>query len=295
MPSESSLLRFDGIGGRDVYNITAPFMSDGQTLIAGRVEDRDNELSDIIFFRREADAWVPYFEAPELRGLQDPCVAIISGEIVVGGVRYPVRFDDGTVGWRMEFYRGHSVKSLRHMVNGPERMKDIRFCELADGRVAVFSRPQGDRGGRGKIGFTIASSLDDVTTATIDDAPILEGQFAAGEWGGANEACILSDGTLGVLGHIAMWDTDRTRHYYPMTFKLDPRTARATNPKIIARRSVFPHAPTKRPDLHDVVFSGGLQRHSDGTATLYAGLSDAAAGTVRLVDPFEPPTRIAVV
>lgn len=295
MARESALLRFEGVGGRDVYNVTAPFTVDGEELLAGRVEDRAHELSDVVFFHREREAWVPFYEAPQLKGLQDPCVTFINGEVIVGGVRFPVRFADGRLGWRMEFYRGESLSSLKLMVQGPAGMKDIRFCGLSGGKVAVFSRPQGRRGGRGKIGFTIVDSLEDVTSEVIDTAPIIEGQFAPGEWGGANEAHVLKDGTLGVLGHVAQWDSQRARHYYPMTFKLDPHTFKATPAKIIARRSLFPAGPYKRPDLDDVVFSGGLARHADGTATLYAGLSDAAAGTVRMIDPFEAPERIALV
>lgn len=34
------------------------------------------------------------------------------------------------------------------------------------------------------------------------------------------------------------------------------------------------------------MFSGGLVRAADGTATLYAGLSDVEAGCVVLPDPF---------
>ena len=40
-------------------------------------------------------------------------------------------------------------------------------------------------------------------------------------------------------------------------------------------------------DLADVMFSGGLVRHGNGTATLYAGLSDTEAGQLLLADPFE--------
>jgi len=56
--------------------------------------------------------------------------------------------------------------------------------------------------------------------------------------------------------------------------------------EIIATRNEFPPTEAKRPDLQDVVFSGGLVRHGDGTATLYAGLSDARAGCITLPDPF---------
>lgn len=71
-----------------------------------------------------------------------------------------------------------------------------------------------------------------------------------------------------------------------MVFCLDPRNGRATAPEIIASRSDFPDGPAKRPDLVDVMFSGGLVRQPDGTAVLYAGLSDTEAGCVLLPDPF---------
>ena len=71
-----------------------------------------------------------------------------------------------------------------------------------------------------------------------------------------------------------------------MVFCIDPRNGKATAPEIIASRSDFPDGPAKRPDLVDVMFSGGLVRQANGTATLYAGLSDAEAGCVLLPDPF---------
>ena len=42
-------LQFTGVGDKDVYNITAPFQIDGVTVIAGRVESRDSEHSEIHF------------------------------------------------------------------------------------------------------------------------------------------------------------------------------------------------------------------------------------------------------
>ncbi|EHL2570675.1 DUF1861 family protein, partial [Listeria monocytogenes] len=43
----------------------------------------------------------------------------------------------------------------------------------------------------------------------------------------------------------------------------------------------------KRPDLADVVFSGGLIRNPDGTATLYAGIGDSDAQKLAIPDPFK--------
>jgi len=165
-------------------------------------------------------------------------------------------------------------------------MKDIRLVELADEQVGVLTRPQGAKGGRGKIGFLTAPSLEAITAEAIQAAPLFAGQCRDEEWLGANEVHRLENGMLGVLGHIAYFDEQEHRHYYAMVFCVDPRTGRATSPEIIASRSDFPDGPAKRPDLVDVMFSGGLVRHGNGTATLYAGLSDAEAGQVLLPDPF---------
>jgi hypothetical protein len=55
---------------------------------------------------------------------------------------------------------------------------------------------------------------------------------------------------------------------------------------MVAARRHFPDGPAKRPDLVDVIFSGGLRRRADGSASLYAGISDAAAARVDMPDPF---------
>lgn len=284
---ESWMLEFGSMGGRDVYNITAPFQLGGKTLLAGRVEKRDTELSEIIFFEKiSATRWSPCFRQGEFHGLQDPCVTMAGDELVLGGVRFPVPTADGGHTYLMKFYKGKSLHDLRHFLSGPAGMKDIRFHQLRDGRVAVFSRPQGTIGGRGQIGFTIASSWREITSEMIQSAPLFSGQFLKEEWGGVNEVHQLANGQLGLLGHIACFDTRGNRHYYPMAFTLDPETRKTSDIRIIAQRNLFPAGPSKRPDIADVVFSGGLLRHNDGTAELYAGVSDAAAAVVKLPDPF---------
>ena len=283
---ESGKLTFQGVDGHDVYNITAPFEIDGETVIAGRVERREVELSEIVFFVERDGVWTPHPAAQRLRGLQGPCVTFVDDELVLGGVRFPVERPNGEKIWLMEFYRGRSLTALRLFLQGPDKMKDIRLKQLPDGRIAVLTRPQGAKGGRGQIGFFIAERLDAITAGAIEAAPVFTGMFRAEEWGGANEAHLLPDGRLGVLGHIAYFDEAGCRHYYPMIFTLDPKTGQAGAPQIIAQRDEFPSGPTKRPDLADVIFSGGLVRHEDGTAMLYAGLSDTEAGWIRLPDPF---------
>ena len=280
-------LHFSGVDGRDVYNITAPFRLGEELLIVGRVERRETELSEIVVFKSiGGNEWTPRFTQREFNGLQDPCITWAGEELIVGGVRYPVEMPWGGAGCQMEFYRGRSLENLRKFLTGPAGMKDIRFKQLPDGRVAVFSRPQGAIGGRGQIGFTIAASWESITAEMIATAPLFSDQILKEEWGGTNEVHLLSKGRLGILGHIAYFDEKKYRHYFPMVFTVDLATRKPSNMRIIAQRSFFPLGDAKRPDLVYVVFSGGLVRNGDGWAYLYAGTGDTSAAAVRLPDPF---------
>ena len=285
-PLDSGKITFGGVGDRDVYNIAAPVRFGGEMLVAGRVEPRATENASILFFRRDHDGvWRPRPGAPTFDGLQDPCVTLIGDELVLGGVRYPVELPDGRTIWRMEFYRGRSVEHMQHFLTGPDSMKDIRLVGLADGRIALFSRPHAGPGGRGRIGFTVVDTLEALNAGVIAGASLLDGQFGPEEWGGINEAHLLRDGRLGLLGHIAWMETGEVRHYYAMVFALDPVTGAAGPVRIIATRAQFPAGPAKRPDLVDVIFAGGMIRSWDGEAVLFAGLSDAEAGYLRIEDP----------
>lgn len=279
-------LEFAGVGGRDVYNITAPFEAGGVTVIAGRVESRDSEQSELMFFVEREGRYTPLEGAPVLR-LQDPFHTRIGGELVIGGVEvFPHPEDAEKLGWRTVIYKGPRLEELQPLFHGPDGMKDLRLVELADGSIGVFTRPQGAKGGRGKIGFFRLSSLDELTVESVEAAPLLPGQFTDEEWGGANEIHRLSGGLLGVLGHIACYDERGDRHYYPMAFAFDPHSGTASDIELIAIREQFLPGPAKRADLQNVVFSGGLVRLQDGRAVLYAGIGDAEAQSVQINDPF---------
>ncbi|XZF74828.1 MTP-1 family protein [Bacillus sp. AL-1R] len=285
-PTNPEKIVFTGVGNNDVYNISAPFEDEGELVIAGRVESRDSEHSVVYFFVKKNGEWVRREESPILE-LQDPFFTRIAGELVVGGVQiFPHPEKDGELGWRTVFYKGDSIAKLEEFAKGPDGMKDLRLVELKDKTIGVLTRPQGEKGGRGKIGWSTIPSLSELTIDVINNAPLLENQFIEEQWGGANEAHLLSNGKIGVLGHIASFDEEGNRHYYPMIFGFDPQTGAFSKMELIATRSQFLPGPSKRPDLIDVVFSGGLVRHSNGTAELYAGISDADAQKITMVDPF---------
>ncbi len=281
-------LRFSGVSGRDVYNPTRPFVIGGRRVIAARVESRASETdSQVVFFEAAGAGWRPVAGAPSL-ALQDPFVTAIGDEIVVGGVEIEER-PGGRIGYRTVFHRGRSLGGLARFAVGPWGMKDIRVAPLADGRILVLTRPQGERGGRGKIAYTVVGSLDRLTPQALSRGRIIEGQFADDEWGGANEIVPLGGDRFGVLGHIARADARGARHYYPVAFTIDAGSGQVSPLRTLVERRDLPgglKGASKRSDLRDVLFSGGLERHGDGTATLYVGAGDAEVHAVRIADPF---------
>ncbi|HEU5057188.1 MAG TPA: DUF1861 family protein [Kofleriaceae bacterium] len=281
-------LRFTGIGGRDVYNPTRPFLIGGRRVLAARVESRASETdSRVVFFEPGRSGWRPVEGAPSL-ALQDPFVTAIGEEVVLGGVEVQ-EAAGGKLRYRTVFHRGRSLDSLERFAAGPWGMKDIRVAPLADGRIFVLTRPQGRRGGRGKIAYTVVDSLDRLTPQALSRGRIIDGQFLDSEWGGANEIVSLGDDRFGVLGHIARYDARGDRHYYPVAFTVDARRGQVSELRTLVERRDLPGGlagASKRSDLRDVLFSGGLDRHGDGSATLYVGAGDAEVHAVRIADPF---------
>lgn len=281
-------LNFSGVNNSDVYNISAPFNVGDTVVISGRVEKRETWANSQVMFFEEKNL-SPIKDAPKLQ-LEDGFVASIYNELIVGGTEVypnPIEDDPDCIGYRTAFYKGDDLYSLEKFTTGPEGMKDIRLVSLPNNKIGVFTRPQGGKNQEGKIGYIEIQSLEDLNAENILSAKIIENQFAPGEWGGANELHLLKDGRIGVLGHIAYRDSKGDRHYYAMSFIYDPNTHISTPIKIIATRKNFPDGYAKIPELSDVIFPGGLIRNGDGTATLYAGLSDAEAGSTVIEDPFE--------
>jgi len=279
-------IMFSGVGDNDVYNITAPLRYQDQRVIAGRVEARDSEHSTIMFFSEHNGCWKPLDNSPTFL-LQDPFFTYIDKELVLGGVEIsPHPTKEGQLTWRTVFYRGEDIFNLQRFATGPEGMKDIRLCQLPDGRIAVFTRPQGEVGGRGSIGYTEIDNLDALTTEVVKGAQLLDKQFVADEWGGVNETHLLENGTIGLLSHIACFDAQGDRHYYPTVFTFDPRTRHYSPMKIIATRKDLTAGTAKRPDLVDVIFPGGLLPINEQCWRLYVGASDSEAHWIDIANPF---------
>lgn len=289
-PPLGELINFSGVDGRDVYNITSPHKIGNKTVIAGRVENRESiAKSQIFFFEKKGSEWVPSEGAPKYT-LEDGFLAQIKGETIFGGVEVypkPTKENPDGVGYRTVFYRGNDISSFRKFATGPDMMKDIRLLDLENGKIGVFTRPQGEIGGRGKLGYIEIEKLEDLNDSQkLLGASILENQFAPDEWGGANDLHLLKNEKIGVVGHIAYQDEKDDKHYYAMSFTYDTKTHTASPISIFATVKNFPDGEAKSSVLRDIVFPSNLVRNGDGTAVLYAGLRDSQAGFLNVSDQF---------
>jgi hypothetical protein len=276
-------LKFLGVNGFDVYNICQAFVLDKKTYLAGRVEQRNSEISNLIIFEKVSED--TYQKTPvSLAMMQDPCMCMIDDEIIIGGTEIFTDEAGRINSWNTSFFRGRNLSSLEKFASAPAKMKDVRIAK--GNEIFVFSRPQGGEAKGGRIGFTTCTKLEEVNEELINNAPLLHEQFTDECWGGVNQIHILKNNLLGIVGHIAIMSAGDVRHYYGMVFCFNPKTRQSTAVKIICERKDFEDGATKREDLKDVVFLGGLCRNNDHTATLYTGLSDAEAHLAVVNDPF---------
>jgi hypothetical protein len=285
------ILRAQGInmpeGHRvEVYNPSIPFKQGNDEYIAGRVEFSGKEaehLSTVIFFKYRDEKWIP--QVSPVFNLQDPNIDVVNGSLVLSGVELQPGKKEGEIDYRMTFYVGDDLDNLELLTKGPWGMKGVRLFELSEGRVGVYTRPQGDKGALGNIGYTEVGSLAEFQRnplEIIDQAPLLNKRFPEQEWGGVNQAIALDNGSNLVIGHRAYRDEEGLRHYYPWAFFHDPRTEEISDLGILAQRSDFPEGPAKASDLVDIVYSAGIVQKGDKWF-LFVGLSDAQAGIIELL------------
>ncbi|MFA9597620.1 DUF1861 family protein [Citrobacter telavivensis] len=278
---------FHGVAGLDAYNPTAPFLDEGRWCIAARVEARDSEDAQVRFFAWDGGNHATLLDEMPTFRLQDPFVSRIGGELLLGGVEVVPAKEGKGMRWRTRFFVGPSVRALRPLTVGPWGMKDIRLVELPDGRILVFTRPQGDPGGRGTIGWMILSTLSELGTQTIARATLIP-HVDTFCWCGVNEAHLLPSGHIGALAHVARFDEQGNRHYYAACFTFDYQRGVSSAMNIVACRDDFLPGESKRDDLQDVVFPAGLletQEQGQGRR-LFCGTSDCEVQWRDIPSPF---------
>jgi hypothetical protein len=297
-------LVFNGVGNRDVYNIARPMtvklQGREQRVLLGRVEPRENHESEVWAFVPISDSelqYVPAAGVPHFK-MEDPFFTQIDGELFIGGVEtFPRSEKPGDLGYRTAFYRDHGqgAEHLEKFFTGPVGMKDIRFTKLNNGKILVSGRPQnGDPalGGRGKNSQITVDSVEQLSAAVISQAQIIDGQVNEKDWIGTNEIHVLEDGSVGFLSHVAHYTDagEKNRGYYVAVYTQDN-----LKPQILLERNDLPGGiqsalernASKRPDLVNVLFGGGLERLGNGLAYLYIGAGDAEPWRILIRDPFQ--------
>jgi hypothetical protein len=278
-----------------VYNPSKPIeVGANHRLLPVRVEPKQAEFSQVIFFEENGPVWEPVLDLLHF-DLQDPFyIENIDGEHIFGGVKaYPDSKDPAVLCYKTVFWRfknnlseliGKDGNAIEPFAVGPERMKDIRLVQIAPKRIGVFSRPQGGVAGRGKIAYTEIDSLDKLKPETISNSEIIEGFFQENEWGGVNDLHFLENGLVGAVGHIAE-EINGKKNYYGMSFIFNPDTRSFSNLKIIATAFDCPPVQVKKPDLGSILYPGGLKTE-EGETFLYAGVGDTKAVRLKIKNPF---------
>lgn len=294
-PVLGKVLKISGVGKKDVYN-PALLEINGKIYLAGRVESRKDALdSQVLFFEEnKRGLWLPIDNSPSFN-LEDPFFTKIEDEIIFGGVEVKWKKIKGSIypfnaiAYKTVFYRGKDIYNLKPFAESPDKMKGIRLVHLPNGKIGVFPRPQGKKGGgTEKIGFIQINTLDSLTPKVIDEAPLLKDNFSSSSkyWGAVNALYVLESGKIGVLGTVAYKEKNEVLHYSAMTFIYDYKAGIVSNVKIIAVRDNFPNTEAKKPRLYDVIFSSALLPTTNEEVLLYVGLSDAAIGFINISNPF---------
>lgn len=288
----SHILEFSGVDNYDVYNCSQPFNWQGKTYLFGRVERRAEWMrSWVRLFEKQAGNRWSVVPDSMIYQLEDPYISVIGDELVLGGTHVRVK-DSELDTFYGYFYKGKDINDLYYFTTGPEYMKDIRIVELNDGRIGVFSRPRGadilaKYGSESMIGFTIINSLSELTAETIQNAELLTGLFKDGEWGGCNQAYLLEDGCIGVLGHVSFQEEESGQSVYMNTsFVIEPNTLTISDYQLIGTRASYPQGPAKKANLKDCAFTSGLVPLTNGKYELYSGIGDTQEGCTTINYPF---------
>lgn len=285
--NKGEILFFEIEKGFNAYNPTAPFKIGKEEIILARVENINTFVSYVSPFFFENGIWKKINWGLSKLELEDPFITKINDEMVIGAVSIlPHQEGIPPTEFFTVFYRGKDIFSLNKFAQGPFMMKDIRLVARKNGKIGIFTRPKGDKFLKGRIGYLEINNLDELNSQNLYEAEIIDLPISKEEWVGSNEIHLLENGKLGILGHFAYEDKKENLHYSAMSFIFDPEKFKAVGFKIIAQRKDFPDGKTKSERTKDVVFPGGVII-KEKEAILYAGLSDAEVGRIKIENPWK--------
>lgn len=284
-------LNFKDVKNFSIYNPSGQFNYQGNEYILGRVEKKEEKSNSwIILFKKRGYLWEPEFKFKSLK-LEDPFIAFINNKFFLGGTEIKKRIFSKKVKFRTIFYSGENIFSLKRFFEGPWGMKDIRLVQLNSGKIGIFTRPMKGKYKRGRIGFTIINSLNELTINIINEAKIIRIPLSEHEWAGVNDIIVLNENLLGILAHFAFYKGKfKERFYYPISFCFDISEKRAFNFKILFTRDDLPFGEAKDPFLYNVIFPGGIMKQ-EKKFKISIGVGDYEAYEVVLKNPFDIKTH----
>lgn len=287
--NQGEILKFENLENKRIYNPSRPFLIGDKLYLVCRVEDKVTNLSQSLLFEKIGNTWFLVKEAPVFN-LEDPFLTEIQGKILFGGVYVGWKNKNKVSFLKTVFYYARSFFELdpaSPFTEGPLNMKDIRIVDLKNGKLGVFTRPQGGRFVRGRICYLELNSLEELKNLKQihEKAREINLPLKNNEWVGTNDVYLLDEEHLGVLIHYAYKDQEKKLHYFALTFIFQPKKFSVKNLKIIAQRRNFPNGPAKHPNLKDVVFPGGIINEGE-KSFLYCGLSDNQIGVIQIKNPF---------
>ncbi|KAK7194575.1 hypothetical protein NESM_000375300 [Novymonas esmeraldas] len=291
---DSALLTFKGVEGLDVYNCSVPFQYKGRYHLFGRVEPREKWVESRVRLFEETGK-DEYTVVPDqfTYQLEDPFVSKVQSEMFFGGTQV-IKSGGNVTGYFCDFYRG-TPEVLTHYTTGPDRMKDIRIVQLANGTVGIFSHHKTESSCL--TGFIAVNSLSDITREVIIAAEPIDHTPFLDAWGGVNQAYLLSSGMVGCISHHGYLDKDadggQLNVYCITSFVYDPATNDTHAFQLIGTKGCFPDCPAKAPRVADCAFVSGIVMREDGKCDLYSGLGDTCEGRITIDNPFEGYGTIA--
>jgi len=182
---------------------------------------------------------------------------------------------------------------IERVAQGPEKSKGLHLIEVSPQKIEGFIRMQGGKYGKGKIcHFSLENiqDLQDVLSDVEEKTQVID-LFAADEWGGVNDLHLLSDGRIGVLGHLARLTQDETgqekKEYFTTSAIFDPQTQTISNLKIIMTpQDLGIEYEAKRPDLEKVLYPTNSVLEGD-VLHIYASLGDTKPIVFTIENPWK--------
>lgn len=235
-----------------------------------------------------ADRLSPASTIPK-QGLKDPFLSRVGNELIFGGTEY--KEFHGAIVPQTYIYKA-PLTNLRKMEFVAETgigTGNLRLKQLPDGRIHVVQQFSGRNevaGGLGRNAVLTVSNLEELEPLKLLHARINYHQVGPGEGIRTTHIEPLGEDIVyvGSVFRPDPTDTNKMESYVAIYSRLDPK------PKILLEQKdlapFFKRWPTTVLQSDNHLSVEGVERHENGTATLYITLGRAEAWRVVIPDPF---------